>query len=70
MTRITPSGYGPGEIITAITSQPEVVSIHDVHVWLITSGFPALSAHVLVRPGRLPPGPPRAGAAPVRAVRA
>jgi cobalt-zinc-cadmium efflux system protein len=23
---------------------------HGVHVWLITSGFPALSAHVLVRP--------------------
>jgi cobalt-zinc-cadmium efflux system protein len=45
-----PAGYAPGEIITAITSQPEVVSVHDVHVWLITSGFPALSAHVLVRP--------------------
>jgi cobalt-zinc-cadmium efflux system protein len=27
-----------------------VTSVHDVHVWLITSGFPALSAHVLVRP--------------------
>lgn len=45
-----PEGYAPGEIITAITSQPGVASVHDVHVWLITSGFPALSAHVLVRP--------------------
>jgi cobalt-zinc-cadmium efflux system protein len=45
-----PEGYAPGEIITAITSQPAVASVHDVHVWLITSGFPALSAHVLVRP--------------------
>ena len=45
-----PEGYEPGDIITAITSQPGVASVHDVHVWLITSGFPALSAHVLVRP--------------------
>ncbi|HEU5206395.1 MAG TPA: cation diffusion facilitator family transporter [Gaiellaceae bacterium] len=28
-----------------------VVEVHDLHVWTITSGFPALSAHVLVRPG-------------------
>jgi cobalt-zinc-cadmium efflux system protein len=45
-----PEGYAPGEIIAAITAQPGVASVHDVHVWLITSGFPALSAHVLVRP--------------------
>ena len=45
-----PEGYAPGEIVTAITRQPAVASVHDVHVWLITSGFPALSAHVLVRP--------------------
>jgi cobalt-zinc-cadmium efflux system protein len=45
-----PEGYAPGEIVTAIRSQLGVASVHDVHVWLITSGFPALSAHVLVRP--------------------
>jgi cobalt-zinc-cadmium efflux system protein len=44
-----PEGFAPDEIITAITSQPDVASVHDMHVWLITSGFPALSAHVLVR---------------------
>jgi cobalt-zinc-cadmium efflux system protein len=44
-----PEGYEPSDIVTAITGQPGVVSVHDVHVWLITSGFPALSAHVLVR---------------------
>jgi len=44
-----PEGYEPSDIITAITRQPGVASVHDVHVWLITSGFPALSAHVLVR---------------------
>ena len=26
-----------------------VVEVHDLHIWTITSGFPALSAHVLVR---------------------
>jgi cobalt-zinc-cadmium efflux system protein len=45
-----PEGFAPADIVTAITSQPGVASVHDVHVWLITSGFPALSAHVLVRP--------------------
>jgi cobalt-zinc-cadmium efflux system protein len=45
-----PEGYAPGDIVAEITSQPGVASVHDVHVWLITSGFPALSAHVLVRP--------------------
>jgi cobalt-zinc-cadmium efflux system protein len=45
-----PEGYAPADIVAAITARPEVASVHDVHVWLITSGFPALSAHVLVRP--------------------
>ncbi len=44
-----PEGYAPDDITAAILRQPGVVSVHDVHVWLITSGFPALSAHVLVR---------------------
>ncbi len=29
-----------------------VADIHDLHVWEVTSGFPALSAHILVEPGR------------------
>jgi cobalt-zinc-cadmium efflux system protein len=44
-----PEGYAPADIVAAITAQPGVASVHDVHVWLITSGFPALSAHVLVQ---------------------
>jgi cobalt-zinc-cadmium efflux system protein len=31
-----------------MAAQPGVVEIHDLHVWEVTSGFPALSAHVLV----------------------
>ena len=29
----------------------DVVEVHDLHVWTVTSGFPALSAHVIVCPG-------------------
>ena len=31
-----------------MASVPGVVEVHDLHVWMITSGFPALAAHVLV----------------------
>lgn len=33
----------------AMTEHPAVEEVHDLHVWEVTSGFPALSAHVLVR---------------------
>jgi cobalt-zinc-cadmium efflux system protein len=46
-----PRGIDPGEIAEAITSHPSVANVHDLHVWEITAGFPALSAHVLVRAG-------------------
>ena len=36
-----PEGYEPDDVITAITGQPGVAFVHVVHVWLITSGFPA-----------------------------
>jgi cobalt-zinc-cadmium efflux system protein len=32
----------------AMAATPGVVQVHDLHVWTITSGFPALAAHVLV----------------------
>ena len=31
-----------------MAAAPGVVEVHDLHVWEVTSGFPALSAHVLV----------------------
>jgi cobalt-zinc-cadmium efflux system protein len=34
----------------AIVGEPSVVEVHDLHVWTVTSGFPALAAHVLVDP--------------------
>jgi cobalt-zinc-cadmium efflux system protein len=43
-----PRGLDPTEIDTAIRSLTGVTGIHELHVWEVTSGFPALSAHVLV----------------------
>jgi cobalt-zinc-cadmium efflux system protein len=43
-----PEGLDPRAIGEALIGEPHVVEVHDLHVWEITSGFPALSAHVLV----------------------
>jgi cobalt-zinc-cadmium efflux system protein len=45
-----PEGLKVEEVGRAIASHPHVASVHDLHVWEIGSGFPALSAHVLVHP--------------------
>ena len=47
----TPRGIDADELGRRLAAAPGVVEVHDLHVWTITSGFPALSAHVLVRPG-------------------
>jgi cobalt-zinc-cadmium efflux system protein len=46
-----PAGLKPDEIGRALAGEPGVVEVHDLHVWEVTSGFPALSAHVVVRAG-------------------
>jgi cobalt-zinc-cadmium efflux system protein len=43
-----PEGMSPQEIAAAIRRHAGVTDVHDLHVWEISSGFPALSAHVLV----------------------
>ncbi|MBK8295190.1 MAG: cation transporter [Solirubrobacterales bacterium] len=47
----TPEGMEAEEIGMAMASMPTVEQVHDLHVWQITSGFPTLSAHVLVGSG-------------------
>ena len=47
----SPRGLDTGAVGSRLAAMPGVVEVHDLHVWTITSGFPALSAHVLVRPG-------------------
>jgi cobalt-zinc-cadmium efflux system protein len=41
----------PREIADAMLAVPGVVQVHDLHVWTVGSGFPSVSAHVLVQPG-------------------
>ncbi len=43
-----PRGIDPDAVGHALASHPGVSEVHDLHVWEVTSGFPALSAHVLV----------------------
>jgi cobalt-zinc-cadmium efflux system protein len=47
----SPRNLEPAAIEAAIRSVPGVTDVHELHVWEVTSGFPALSAHVLVAPG-------------------
>ena len=46
-----PEGTDVTIIGRAIANYDGVTEVHDLHVWEVTSGFPALSAHVLVQPG-------------------
>jgi cobalt-zinc-cadmium efflux system protein len=46
-----PAGLDPEVIGRVLAAQPGVVEVHDLHVWEVTSGFPALSAHIAVRAG-------------------
>jgi cobalt-zinc-cadmium efflux system protein len=46
-----PAGLPPERIGQALAARPYVAEIHDLHIWQITSGMPAASAHVLVAPG-------------------
>jgi len=43
-----PRGLDPQAIGHRMAAQPAVTEVHDLHIWEVTSGFPALSAHVLV----------------------
>ena len=44
-----PHGLDVNAIGNALVAEPGIVEVHDLHVWEVTSGFPALSARVLVQ---------------------
>ena len=46
----SPAGIDPAAVARALADDDDVVEVHDLHVWTVTSGFPALAAHVLVSP--------------------
>ena len=45
----TPSHISLGEVRGTLERIPGVESVHDLHVWTVTSGVVALSAHAIVR---------------------
>ena len=46
-----PADMDPELIGRAMADHDAVIEVHDLHVWEITSGTPALSAHVIIAPG-------------------
>jgi len=45
-----PTGVDVEEAGAAICEEEGVRSVHDLHIWTVTSGFGALAAHVVVSP--------------------
>jgi cobalt-zinc-cadmium efflux system protein len=44
----SPKGIDTEEVKNSLSAIPGVIEVHDFHVWCITSGFTALSCHVVV----------------------
>ncbi|HZC19269.1 MAG TPA: cation diffusion facilitator family transporter [Rubrobacteraceae bacterium] len=44
----TPRGMDANEVGRSMAAVEGIEEVHDLHIWTITSGFPALAAHVLV----------------------
>jgi cobalt-zinc-cadmium efflux system protein len=45
-----PAGIDVQEVGRAMAAVPGVREVHDLHVWTVTAGFPALAAHVRTDP--------------------
>jgi cobalt-zinc-cadmium efflux system protein len=43
-----PRGLDPQQIGQTLAAEDGVVEVHDLHVWEVTSGMPAISAHMIV----------------------
>ena len=39
------------EIAERVLALPGVLAVHDLHIWTVTAGFPAMSAHIDLEPG-------------------
>jgi cobalt-zinc-cadmium efflux system protein len=52
MMEAAPEGIDPDEIGKVLAAQPGVAEVHDLHIWEVTSGFPAISAHIVVGAGQ------------------
>ncbi|GAA4585731.1 cation diffusion facilitator family transporter [Planotetraspora phitsanulokensis] len=45
-----PAGMNPAEIGRRTATIDQVTEVHDLHIWEVTSGYAAMSAHILVEP--------------------
>lgn len=48
LLEVAPAGLEPAQIGRTVANEPGVRNVHDLHVWTITSGLDALSAHVVI----------------------
>lgn len=48
LLQAAPEGVDLAEVRTHLTELPHVVDVHDLHAWMVTSGLPTVSAHVVV----------------------
>jgi len=46
----TPPGLDYHEVMTALETHEYVAAVHDLHIWLMTSGFPVLTANIWLKP--------------------
>jgi cobalt-zinc-cadmium efflux system protein len=46
----TPPGVDLAAVKAALEDDGQVEAVHDLHVWTVTSGFTALSAHLVIGP--------------------
>ena len=50
LLEVAPAGLDVDRLGNELCEVPGVVSVHELHVWTVTSGFVALSAHVVAAP--------------------
>jgi cobalt-zinc-cadmium efflux system protein len=48
----SPEGIDPEAVGRMLAGRPGVAEVHDLHIWEVTSGFPAVSAHIVVDAGQ------------------
>jgi cobalt-zinc-cadmium efflux system protein len=48
LTEGVPEGVTASEVAQTIHQTPGVAEVHDLHVWTVSPGYPALSAHVVL----------------------
>jgi len=51
MMEAAPAGLDPDAIGHRLVAEPGVAEVHDLHIWEVTSGFNAASAHIVVDAG-------------------